>query len=80
VACQNAYAASLLEEGGKQSNPLEKIKYSTAFAITRFHLSGSQSKPFNPILGETFQAKILDTDFYMEQISHHPPIVRFYVK
>ena len=36
-------------------------------------------KPFNPILGETFQAKIGDTEIYVEQTSHHPPIMNFYI-
>jgi hypothetical protein len=68
-----------LEEGGLANNPLEKIKFTTAFALTKFHLSGAQLKPFNPILGETFQCKILDSNFYTEQISHHPPVMSFYV-
>ncbi len=35
----------------------------------------SQKKPFNPILGETYQGSLYDgTRLYMEQISHHPPI------
>jgi len=42
-------------------------------------LSATQLKPFNPILGETFQAKVLDSLFYLEQTSHHPPILNFYV-
>lgn len=37
-------------------------------------------KPFNPILGETFQAKIGETEVYTEQTSHHPPILNYYVK
>jgi hypothetical protein len=37
-------------------------------------------KPFNPTLGETFQAKIGDNLVYYEQTSHHPPIFNFYVK
>lgn len=78
-AWQNAYAATLLELGGKCKSPLEKIKYTTAWAVTKFHLSGTQLKPFNPILGETFQCKILDSHFYMEQTCHHPPILNFYV-
>jgi len=36
-------------------------------------------KPFNPILGETFQVKIGDTEVYTEQTSHHPPILNFYI-
>ena len=35
-------------------------------------------KPFNPILGETFQTKIGNTEIYVEQTSHHPPILNFY--
>jgi len=35
-------------------------------------------KPFNPILGETWQARMEDgTSMCMEQISHHPPISAF---
>jgi hypothetical protein len=34
-----------------------------------------QKKPFNPILGETYQAKFFDgTRVFMEQTSHHPPV------
>jgi hypothetical protein len=31
-------------------------------------------KPFNPILGETFQCRVDGCPVYAEQISHHPPI------
>ena len=31
-------------------------------------------KPFNPILGETFQCWVDGCPIYIEQISHHPPI------
>jgi hypothetical protein len=34
-------------------------------------------KPFNPILGETFQGVIGDYEIVIEQISHHPPISAF---
>jgi len=36
-------------------------------------------KPFNPILGETFQLKSGNSVFYAEQTSHHPPITNFYI-
>lgn len=40
----------------------------------------TQFKPFNPILGETFQASIgKSTNLYMEQTSHHPPIYNFLI-
>ncbi len=40
----------------------------------------SSTKPFNPILGETFQAKFGNSEVYLEQTSHHPPILNYYVK
>ena len=43
-------------------------------------MSLGSGKPFNPILGETFQAKIGDADLYMEQTSHHPPVFNYYIK
>jgi hypothetical protein len=37
-------------------------------------------KPFNPILGETYQSLVNGTLFYGEQISHHPPISYILIK
>jgi hypothetical protein len=34
-------------------------------------------KPFNPILGETFQAFAGDYVIAAEQTSHHPPITHY---
>lgn len=45
-------------------------------ATLSLQLAGT--KPFNPILGETFQAKVGDLQMYLEQTSHHPPIFNFY--
>ena len=66
-----------LEKAGESRDPIEKLKLSTAFAISRIHLSVTQLKPFNPIWGETFQCKIGDTKLYLEQSCHHPPIYHF---
>lgn len=38
------------------------------------------SKPFNPILGETFELEGNDWKLLAEQVSHHPPISVVYVK
>ena len=37
-------------------------------------------KPFNPILGETYQGTIDGCPVSLEQISHHPPIASYYLK
>jgi hypothetical protein len=68
-----------LEKAGQADDPLEKLKMTTAFAISKIHMSVTQLKPFNPIWGETFQAKIGNSDLYMEQSSHHPPVYNFLV-
>lgn len=41
-------------------------------------LALSAQKPFNPILGETYQGEINGCPLFMEQISHHPPITYLY--
>lgn len=60
-----------------QTDPIERMKYVTAFLISGLHLNPvlCRSKaPFNPILGETYQARKSDgTTIYLEQTSHHPP-------
>ena len=44
------------------------------------HISCLQAKPFNPILGETYQCKINGLDIYLEHIEHKPPTYSFYCK
>jgi hypothetical protein len=62
------------------SSNLERLKLMTAFIIATFTLAVNGTKPFNPILGETFQSKVGDTLYYYEQTSHHPPIFNYYAK
>jgi hypothetical protein len=54
--------------------PLEQMKAALAYLTSRIHLAVEQRKPFNPILGETYQGFIDGCPVYYEQISHHPPI------
>lgn len=35
-------------------------------------------KPFNPVIGETFQADINGGKYASEQVSHHPSISAFF--
>jgi hypothetical protein len=50
----------------------------TTYLISQLHLSPIQTKPFNPILGETYQIKIGDLDYYSEQVANKPPTAAFY--
>jgi hypothetical protein len=38
------------------------------------------AKPFNPLLGETFEYVTDDFEFISEQVSHHPPITANYYR
>ncbi len=50
------------------------MKFTMIFGLTHSLLFFDMQKPFNPILGETFQCFIAGCPFYAEQISHHPPV------
>ena len=51
-----------------------------ATAIAGLHMNISSMKPFNPILGETYEGYFDDgTMIHCEHTSHHPPITNFYL-
>ena len=58
---------------------MERFKYVVAFAVSIRHYTVQMRKPFNPILGETLQARVGHYKLAMEQISHHPPITYYYL-
>lgn len=61
-------------------DPLERMKLVTTALIASLQYQLCQWKPFNPILGETYQAKLGDnTKIEVEHISHHPAISQFYI-
>lgn len=69
--------APIFLENAVSGDPLTKMKMALLFSISVSILSISVCKPFNPILGETHQAWIDGCPVYLEQISHHPPIVSY---
>lgn len=75
------HAPNLLKQAGKLSDPLESLKHVICFGISSLHFSASQAKPFNPLLGETYQGEFTDgTKLYLEHTSHHPCVTNFYIK
>ncbi|KAG6948053.1 hypothetical protein JG687_00015720 [Phytophthora cactorum] len=72
------YAPTFLNTAYAQNDALERFKYVITFAVAGLHHSIGQLKPFNPILGETYQSTLNDgTDVSCEHTSHHPPISNF---
>jgi len=67
-----------LEKAGDASN-IERMKLVTTSFISGLHFGLTMGKPFNPIIGETFQCKSGNSLVYAEQTSHHPPITSFLI-
>jgi hypothetical protein len=75
-----SFAPHFLRKASECTDPIERLKYVIAFSVAGLHLTATQKKPFNPILGETHQAFFEDgTAVYCEQSSHHPPASNFQV-
>ena len=68
------YAPYFLEKAGTLRNTFEQFRLTIAHFLATLHVDINPQKPFNPILGETFQGIIAGCPVYIEQISHHPPI------
>jgi len=61
-------------------DPLERFKLVVTFVLSGLHNTCRPGKPFNPILGETFEATFKDgTQIFCEQTSHHPPVTSWEV-
>lgn len=60
------------------SDPYDRMVYVAAFAVSAYGSTyyRAGSKPFNPLLGETYECIREDKGFMFvaEQVSHHPPI------
>jgi len=75
-----AFAPDILEKAAKCEDNLETFKYVIIFSLSAIFRSTEQLKPLNPLLGETYQCEWEDgSKFYIEHISHDPPISRIYI-
>ena len=75
--CEQLEYAAILEEANQQDDSCLRMAYVMGFALSQHQsMIGRIKKPFNPILGETFE--FVDPEnsfrFVSEQVSHHPPI------
>lgn len=59
-------------------DPLERLKCITTFFLTQLHIACIQSKPFSPIIGETYQTKIGNFNLYLEQTVSKPLTANIY--
>uniref|UniRef100_A0A8C9C5X4 Oxysterol-binding protein n=1 Tax=Phocoena sinus TaxID=42100 RepID=A0A8C9C5X4_PHOSS len=71
----------LIHKASCQPQPLERMQSVAAFAVSAVASQWERTgKPFNPLLGETYELTREDLGFRFisEQVSHHPPISAFY--
>ncbi|KAJ5175521.1 ATP12 ATPase F1F0-assembly protein [Penicillium canariense] len=67
----------LLDIAADRSDSMERLVYVATYAASEYASTiGRVAKPFNPLLGETFEYVRPDKGyrFFVEQVSHHPPI------
>ncbi|XP_039948871.1 oxysterol-binding protein 1 [Bactrocera neohumeralis] len=70
--------ADLLDAAARCTDECEQLAYVAAFTITSYATTTNRTgKPFNPLLGETFECDRMDDlgwRVLAEQVSHHPPM------
>lgn len=65
----------LLQRAAQEENSFKRMALVTAHMLASFNLTkGRAKKPFNPMLGETYELVTEDYRFMAEQVSHHPPV------
>jgi len=68
----------LLDQAINCTDSMERLKKVVAHSISCWtHMQTNNTKPFNPMLGETYEFLSDDFRFFSEQVSHHPPISAF---
>lgn len=75
--------ADLLDIAADRDDSLERMVYVAAFATSEYASTiGRVAKPFNPLLGETYEYVRPDKGyrFFAQQVSHHPPIGAAYAE
>ncbi|KAM6963326.1 oxysterol-binding protein-related protein 1 [Aplochiton taeniatus] len=73
----------LIHQANASSDSVERMKCVAAFAVSAVASQWERTgKPFNPLLGETYELVRDDLGFRLisEQVSHHPPVSAFHAE
>ncbi|KAJ3022422.1 Oxysterol-binding protein- protein 3 [Thoreauomyces humboldtii] len=77
--CEELEYCELLDQAAATPDPVDRLAIMAAFAVSAYastvHRAGR--KPFNPLLGETYECTREDKgfNFVAEKVSHHPPVM-----
>lgn len=76
--CEELEYSELLDRAASTQDPFQRMVYIATFVVSGYASSYYRTggKPFNPVLGETYECDRPDKGFRFlaEQVSHHPPI------
>ncbi|KAK8402847.1 hypothetical protein O3P69_000858 [Scylla paramamosain] len=82
--CEELEYSELLDKAAGLEDAGERIVLVASFAVSAYASSiyRAAHKPFNPLLGETYESIREDKGFRFvaEQVSHHPPVSACYAK
>uniref|UniRef100_A0AAY4DT48 Oxysterol-binding protein n=1 Tax=Denticeps clupeoides TaxID=299321 RepID=A0AAY4DT48_9TELE len=73
----------LIHQANASTDSIERMKCVAAFAVSAVASQWERTgKPFNPLLGETYELIRDDLGFRLisEQVSHHPPVSAFHAE
>ncbi|XP_042568245.1 oxysterol-binding protein-related protein 1-like [Cyprinus carpio] len=73
----------LIHQANASDDSIERMKSVAAFAVSAVASQWERTgKPFNPLLGETYELVRDDLGFRLisEQVSHHPPVSAFHAE
>ncbi|XP_050094216.1 oxysterol-binding protein 1 isoform X4 [Anopheles aquasalis] len=74
--------AEILDKAAQAKDTCEQLAYVTAFTVSSYSTTSNRTgKPFNPLLGETYECDRTDDLGWRcinEQVSHHPPMAAQY--
>ncbi|XP_061518085.1 oxysterol-binding protein 1 isoform X3 [Anopheles gambiae] len=74
--------SEILDKAAQAKDTCEQLAYVTAFTVSSYSTTSNRTgKPFNPLLGETYECDRTDDLGWRcinEQVSHHPPMAAQY--
>ena len=75
-----SFAPQFLSKGNESSDPIERMKWAISLCVSGLYVSAKQLKPFNPILGETYQGVFDEgSKVYAEHTGHYPSAARYLI-
>ena len=70
-----------MARAAQEENPMKRLALIAIYHTTTVgQMECMNHKPFNPILGETFEHKTDDFELLTEQVSHHPPVTAVHIR